>query len=95
LRDVAEERLQEVISLMRSDGFYTLLDRDRTLLEGLAALGICCSTLTPYASFAAAFLENKWLSYSRTLEAADRLFSTYGVGRVWRDDEHGASLPSV
>jgi hypothetical protein len=93
LADVPDAKLETTTNLMGQEGFYPLFNYDRSIIEGLAALGICCSTLSPYESWASAFLKNKGLSYEKTLAAADVAFDTYGVGRVWR--QGGALLPSV
>jgi hypothetical protein len=93
LRQVPDDRLEETIALMRDKGLYRLLNYDRPLIEGFAALSLCCSTMTPYKAFVAAFLERRGLSLEQILAAADRLHKTYGVGRVWQDDE--VILPSI
>jgi hypothetical protein len=84
LNDVPLEKVDSVSSMMSDDGFYSLLNYDRELIEGLAALSLCCSTLSPLENFAAAFLKGRGLSLERTLAAADDLYHRFGVARVIR-----------
>ena len=93
LGDVPQDEVSAVAARMRETGFYGLLGRDRCLVEGLAALGICCSTLAPYENWAQSFLRSRGLDYGHTIDAVDRLFAEIGVARVYRFA--GALLPSV
>ena len=93
LHDVPLERLDATILALQGQGFYPLLDYDRRHIEGLAALGIACSIFPPTEGFVSAFLEQRGLDYAETLAAADELFATHGLARVWR--EEGSLLATV
>src|SRR5581483_11222715 len=77
LADAPFGQLDATISLMGDDGFFALLKYDRTLIEGLAALSICCSTLGPQEVVVSAFLKHRGLSLEQTLAAADELYLTH------------------
>jgi hypothetical protein len=93
LWDVPFERMDATVSLMKDNGLFPLFDYERTLIEGLAALSICCSTLGPQEQLIAAFLEHRGLNLERTMAATDNLYARHGVARVWRED--GYLLSSV
>lgn len=93
LAHVPNNKLETDYAIMRKDGLLSILNYDRDLIEGLALIGLICSSVSPHRMVVSWWFKRNGLDLDATLAKLQQCNEKYGLPLV--NDAGGELISTI